>query len=261
MFPATANKISAMTKDLEKTSVRWAGEAIQFELIPIEKHHMQSRIYRGFDPHGPFKFLLTSLFNVINPNLWENVVDDRYFDDAGLGHTEAAEVAYHLKQPFYCNPPPWKDSPICNECHRPSEQFGSIPVFYLTKHLTDDEDKSIKREIYKVYDKSNYQEDSDDCWDYYDDNLEKRKYARFVPWEKQEDGNCDDIFNILVQVDKFQGLGYICDPFFCIDQESPRDNRLILVEPEIYHYGNYVQSEGEYLQGMIAPTLKGFKTI
>ncbi|KAJ6015816.1 hypothetical protein N7540_010407 [Penicillium herquei] len=297
MFPATANELSTMTKDLEEISFRCENEIIKFELIPIEKDHVRSRsdvmtfynnyrvltpslesgfpllilllapfnpkppldcqvslVYRGVEPRGPFEFLLTSLFNVIEPEFWERVREG-YVDDPGLYHIEAAEVAFHPDQPFYCNPPPWEES-MCKERHQPSDQFGSIPVFYLIKHLTEEEDDSIKRDIYMVNDKSNYQEDSDDCWNY-DENIEQRKYARFVPWEKQEDGNRDDIFSIPVEVHKFYGLGNICYPFFCIDQEYLRDNRLILVEPT-YGSGN---CGWEQLQGIIAPTLQGFKTI
>ncbi|KAJ5672113.1 hypothetical protein N7507_001240 [Penicillium longicatenatum] len=168
---------------------------------------------------------------------------------------DLVEAAYDPDQPHYHNPPVWEavgNSLTDQYLH----DYGSISVFYLTKHLRDSEDLILRKEIHKVDGEDRYDIDPDDDMDYYWD---QRKDVCFVPWECDEDGTLEDIWNLVLKIYKHEGFGRRFQRFFCLDRQSVEDQTLIIVEPDFFLSGRKVQDEGELLQGMVAPTLAGFR--
>jgi hypothetical protein len=97
----------------------------------------------------------------------------------------------------------------------------SIPVFYLTKHLTEGEKASIQRGLLTNREGEDYI---------------VQKLLCTVPWEKEEDGTEEDMLNIFWEVHTFKGaVDYPCPVFFCVDRESPRDNSVIAVHEHFFH--------------------------
>ncbi|KAJ5760620.1 hypothetical protein N7520_007776 [Penicillium odoratum] len=168
------------------------------------------------------------------------------------------EATHHPDQPFYWNPPIWMPggTSVANECLLNN---SCISVFYLTKHLTASEDRVLRKEIHKVNGQDRYDLDPEDSPDEFDLEDEPEKMVCFVPWERDEDGTLDDIWNITLEIYKHEGYGRQFTRFFCLDRQSVVDRTLIIVEPDFYLPGRRVQDEGELLQGMKAPMLAGFR--
>ncbi|KAJ5113278.1 hypothetical protein N7456_001812 [Penicillium angulare] len=276
MYPETEKHIKNMALKIRDSyrATHRGHPGITVELISFERHQMRSRRdmisfyneYRVFNPSQELGF----------PTLHLIPEDDSpgYPYDTPLRQrlkfclVSEAEAAFDPEQPFYSNPPPW--APITAYNNGEYDPFTEcIPVFYLTKELTPEQDLAVKAAISKkdpgYGNESGQLEDSDfddeDEYEWGGIDERKRKDARFVPWEKDDDATLDDIFKILVEVYNYQGMGYQCLNIFCIDRDSPTDRCLLLVQADLYLSGKSPQKKAKQLRNMIAPTLRGFRYI
>ncbi len=113
---------------------------------------------------------------------------------------------------FYYDPPPFVS---LNE-----GDLFTAPVFYLTKHLTPDEDDIIIEELMTE--------------DEADSGLGKDKDYTYVEWDQNEDGGEADIWRLLWQVASYTGQSTAYCALF-IDKDSPIDNKVIVAVTRLVH--------------------------
>ncbi|KAJ6096045.1 hypothetical protein N7486_006791 [Penicillium sp. IBT 16267x] len=298
MFPTTEDELCEahwiIHDALQKRPKEQKGAPKTAELIPLHRHGMRTRrdvvaFWEEYRVHEPDERCNDPLLNLmLNPIQNKNVNLSHFaivcsggarpvvalrttFNTLGLVSTsglfdlsdrdcekysiDLVEAAYNHDQPYYHNPPIW-EAVGNSSADKYLRDYGWISVFYLTKHLTDSEDLILRKEIHKVDGQDRYDIDPDLAIGYY---YEQRKDVCFVPWERDEDGTLDDIWNIVLKIYKHEGFGRRFQRFFCLDRQSVEDQTLIIVEPDFFLAGRKVQDEGELLQGMIAPTLAGFR--
>lgn len=119
-----------------------------------------------------------------------------------------------------------------------------LPIFYLTSQLTADQDSQIRSEIV-IPEPPEYE---------YGDIESDLKGCGFVAWPKDKpDGTIRDIWNIVQHVHK-ESLWRDDDYFFCIDQKTAIDKKLILVIPDY----RKVRHRWRHVKNMNLPDLAGF---
>ncbi|KAJ5662784.1 hypothetical protein N7462_011710 [Penicillium macrosclerotiorum] len=243
------------------------------ELIPLDRHQIKSRRHivnffrqyhlRHLDDSKrtrsmPIYFLLSPLregddidsgefgycrsneplftarmtFNkMIDFNPWKTPTIAYYLARGISPDIREIEFLHHPDMPFYHDPPPGR---LVN----PME---TNMTFYLTKHLTTQEDEAIQMEL-RTDDFGQFNEDFEICR---------------IPWESEEDGTLDDIWNILWTIYRHDGAPPVC--FFCIDREAAVDLDVLLVKPDFY-WGDRQdgQEHPSLLVDLECPRLRGF---
>lgn len=298
MFPTTEDELREshliIHDALQKRSQEQKEVPKTAELIPLHRHGMRTRrdvvvFWENYRMQEPDERCIDPLLNLMLSPIQDKAISLSHFAIVHSGgarpvvalrttldtlccvststlhrllardydkyNIDLVEAAYNPDQPYYYNPPIWEA--VSNSyTDQYLLDYDWIPVFYLTKHLTDSEDLVLRKEIYKVDGQDRYGIGPEAALDY---DTEQRKDVCFVPWEHNEDGTLDDIWNIVLKIYKHEGFGRRFQRFFCLDRQSVEDQKLIVVEPDFYLAGRKVQDEGRLLQGMVAPTLAGFR--
>lgn len=234
---------------------RWNDPLLNLMLKPIQNKAVDLSQFAIVSSGGarPVFVLRTTLDTLCIVSTFGSLV--HIARDYGGYNADLVEATYNPDQPYYYNPPIWEA--VGNLfTDKYLVVYNWISVFYLTKHLTDSEDLVLRKEVHKVDGQDRYDIDPDASVNY---DTEQRKDVCFVPWEHDEDGTLDDIWSIVLEIYKHEGFGRRFARFFCLDRQSVEDQTLIIVEPDFFLAGRKVQDEGDLLQGMVAPTLAGFR--
>ncbi|KAJ5713732.1 uncharacterized protein N7483_010913 [Penicillium malachiteum] len=275
-FPTTAEDFQimqsiiqeALSKHLEGNPFRPTNMTV--ELIGLEKHKIKSRrelmIFRAesykqqvlFEPfyflmdpiknatdienatfgycrdEDPAAFIaLTSFAGMVNFFPWISPRIQWHLQRQKLSGTKEIEFLHSPGIPFYHNPFPWE------ACQPHEDSFDWIPVFYLTKHLTAEEDGIVKAEI----------------------NLDifgepgEHVASCYVPWEAEEDATLEDIWELILM--QHRRTGFVPDTFFCIDRQALESHDFLTVEADVF----YKETGEEYpdlLKDLEYPLLRGF---
>ncbi|KAJ5629263.1 hypothetical protein N7528_002920 [Penicillium herquei] len=275
-FPTTTEELQvmqsiiqeALSKHLEGNPSR--SSSMTVELIGPEKHKIKSRrdlmsfrteslkhqatfvpLYFLMNPiknatdiehasfgycrdHDPATFIaLTSFAGMINFLPWRSPRIQWHLQRRKLSGMKNIEFLHNPNTPFYHNPFPWE------ACEPHEELFDWIPVFYLTKHLTAEQDEIVKAEI--------------NC----DMSGEPGEYIAscYVPWEAEEDGTLEDVWELVLM--QHRRTGFMPDTFFCIDRQSLKGHDFLTVEPDFY-YEEHDQEYPDPLKDLEYPFLRGF---
>ena len=91
----------------------------------------------------------------------------------------------------------------------------AAPVFFLTKHLTQEQRNIIEAEL--------------DTLGEFDDSLTEGKGYAYVEWDRDDDGGEEDIWRLLWRVASHRGSGSTTCALF-IDKDSPYDKMVIVAD-------------------------------
>lgn len=242
LFPTTAEELSTMHSTIQKavsflleTKSRYRYE-MNVRLIPWELHRVASRrdllrTYReyrqrqpGHNMHfipGPFKYdddddVYFTKFGIIRFEIQELAIVSWATLGEILEYTYGRpecpnfEMIYPFDRPFHVDLPLWLSA---------DSEDDSIPVFYLTNKLTDEQDKAIRDEM-----------------DRGDDDHIKEQVFCFVSWKSGKeglvDGTLEDMWELMWKAYTFPA--HSCSEIFFIDGQSGIDQTLIMAQPEFY---------------------------
>lgn len=139
--------------------------------------------------------------------------------DEGALKSKNVESMYHPEQPFWYNPPEWMsaDDDSCS--------FKVIPLFQLTRELTEDEIETIKADLISDIG----QDEPRDC----------KKEVCLVPWRRSQDATNGDIWRIFWEFCKSREETFYVpfvphDPLFHVDRQSAKDRTVLVVLPDWY---------------------------
>ncbi|PWY89215.1 hypothetical protein BO70DRAFT_359500 [Aspergillus heteromorphus CBS 117.55] len=151
--------------------------------------------------------------------------------------TDDNELMFPPSRPFYHDPVRW----------RPTQRgLNCVPMFYLTRNITPEQDEAIKAEIRTLGEVD--QPESGD------------KLSIFVPWEGDEpDGTLDDVWKIFWEVNRHNRRTGSRFPIFFIDHLTLVDNTVLLVEPDYVFYGYSNPVALEMLEDVTFPEIRGFQ--
>ncbi|KAJ6036570.1 hypothetical protein N7540_000849 [Penicillium herquei] len=276
LFPTTTEDLQimqsiiqeALSKHLEGNPFRPPNTTV--ELIGLEKHKIKSRrdlmsfrteslkhqamlvpLYFLKNPienatdienatfgycrdHDPDAFIaLTSFARMVEFFPWSSPRIQWHLQRQKLSGMKEIEFLHNPDIPFYHNPFPWE------ACLPHEELFDWIPVFYLTKHLTAEQDEIVKAEI--------------NC----DMFGEPGEYIAscYVPWEAEDDGTLEDVWELLLM--QRRRSGFMPETFFCIDRQSLEELDFLTIEAD-FHYEETDQDYPDLLKDLEYPFLRGF---
>ena len=123
----------------------------------------------------------------------------RTYEDPGF------ELILDPRGQFFFDPPPF--------VRLDANTIMAAPVFFLTKHLTQEQRHTIEAEL--------------DTLGEFDDSLTEGKGYAYVEWDRDEDGGEEDIWRLLWRVASHRGSGSTHCVLF-IDKDSPNDKMVIV---------------------------------
>lgn len=232
-----------------------AGDPVLNVLLsPIEDQHISSAQFAAVCSQIRYAtYMIRVPLSSIARIKWAEHYKFMQEDFVRLG-IEKIEGVCDPDQPWYYNPPSWRPANDDKRLRPGTEDTGYVSVFYLTENVPEDRDRQIRKGLME----SDVDEDVDS-----DSENEPvvPKGVCFVPWDSKDDATQEDIWNIVWEFYKSEGLGPRCPSFICIDQTSASDiGTVLLVKPDIFKFGKKLQSEEGYLKGVPGPRLRGFLT-
>ncbi|KAJ5648615.1 hypothetical protein N7490_004987 [Penicillium lividum] len=230
-----------------------AGDPVLNVLLgPIEDQDIGSALFAAVcSEHRHAKYMIRAPLSSIVRIKWK---EHFYFIQEELERLELNQIegVCDPDQPWYFNPPSWRPANDDKELRPGREDIGYASVFYLTKDFPENRDRQIRKDLMKDDVDEDIDSDSEN-----DPPLPKG--VCFVPWDGKDDATQEDIWNIVWEFYKYEGLGRMCPSFFCIDQTSASDmGTVLLVKPDIFKFGKMLQSQEGYLKGVLGPRLRGF---
>lgn len=82
-----------------------------------------------------------------------------------------------------------------------------------------------------------------------------------MPWEKQEDGSLEDVWDIVWEVFACDGNYRASYTFVCIDKRSGIDKTIIVVHPDLYGADMEDVTTRELSKDMPGPNIVGFEYV